>query len=189
MPQTEGTPILSEEVNCKLQSVRRENRKLRWLSVANLGFTLLCLTSAVRLPTVHAAPSDDGILHVRGLVVEDSHGVERLRLGAPLPDPMVADGVRHKRQGPVSGLIISDAKGTERGGYVTDDQYDEAFFTLDSRKGQEVLFLANPGGGTNLDLFDKSGNEAQITVFPDGPKFVLKRAKKIIAQLPANDAK
>jgi len=85
-------------------------------------------------------------------------------------------------------MIISDAKGTERGGYATDDQYDEAFFTLDSRKGQEVLFLANPGGGTNLDLFDKSGNEAQLTVFPEGPKLVLKRNKQIVAQLPSDNA-
>ncbi len=116
--------------------------------------------------------------------MEDASGVERVRLGAPLPDPMGTDGIRHKRQGAISGLIISDAKGTERGGYATDDQYDEAFFTLDSRKGQEVLFLANPDGGTNLDLFDKLGNEAQLTVFPSGPKLVLKRAKKVVAQLP-----
>ncbi len=152
-----------------------------------LALTVLCLTLQLApksLRAVEAASTKNEVLLVRGLIVEDAAGVERIRLGAPLPDPMGTDGVRHKRQGPISGLIISDAKGTERGGYATDDQHDAAFFTLDSRKGQEVLFLANPDGGTNLDLFDKLGNEAQLTVFPSGPKLVLKREKKVIAQLP-----
>ena len=114
--------------------------------------------------------------------------MERLRLGAPLPDPMGTDGKRSHRQGVISGMLISDSKGPERGGYVTADASDEAFLTLDSRKGQEVLFLANPDGGTNLDLFDKLGNEAELTVFPDGPEFVLKKKKQVIAQLPEANA-
>ena len=65
---------------------------------------------------------------MRGLVVEDVNQRERVRLGAPLPDPMI-HGVRYKRSGPVSGLIISDAKGNERGGHVTSDQSGEAFFS------------------------------------------------------------
>jgi DNA-directed RNA polymerase specialized sigma24 family protein len=61
------------------------------------------------------ATGKDGILHMRGVVVEDMNGVERVRLGAPLPDPMI-HGVRQKRSGVISGLLISDAKGNERGG-------------------------------------------------------------------------
>jgi len=172
----------------QLATIRRENSQLRRLTmgalvVGTLG--LIASSGQMQLSTVHAASPKDGILHVRGLIVEDANGVERVRLGAPLPDPMGSDGARHHRQGVISGILISDAKGTERGGYVTADASDEAFFTLDSRKGQEVLFLANPDGGTNLDLFDKLGNEAQLTVFPDGPKLVMKREKQIVAQLPA----
>jgi hypothetical protein len=171
----------------QLQSLRRDNATLRLLVMASLVLTVVCLPLQFTFSSpqkVQAASTKDGIVRVRELIVEDSAGVERIRLGAPLPDPMGTDGLRQKRQGPISGMIISDAKGVERGGYATDDQYDEAFFTLDSHKGQEVLFLANPEGGTNLDLFDKLGNEAQLTVFPTGPKFVLKRAKTVIAQLP-----
>jgi hypothetical protein len=58
-------------------------------------------------------------------VVEDQNGHERLRLGAPLPDPMI-HGIRKKRQGAVSGLLISDANGDERGDYVTADATGEA---------------------------------------------------------------
>jgi len=128
----------------------------------------------------------DGILHVRGLIVEDANKRERVRLGAPLPGPMI-HGVRYKRSGAVSGLIISDAEGNERGGYVTSDQYGEAFLSLDSEDEQQVLFLVNPKGGVNFDIFDSNGNEAKLTVFPDGPKFKMKKLKKNVAELPAPD--
>jgi len=54
--------------------------------------------------------------------------------------------------GAVSGLIISDADGNERGGYVTSDKFDETFLS-DSEDEQQVLFLANPPEGVNLDIF------------------------------------
>lgn len=128
-------------------------------------------------------PDKDGILRVRGVIVEDENKIERVRLGAPLPDPMI-HGVRYKRNAAISGLLISDAEGNERGGYVTSDKYGEAFFTLDSEDEQRVLFLANPKGGVHLDLFDSKGNEASISVFPDGPKLTLTKAKNKVLELP-----
>jgi len=128
-------------------------------------------------------PDQDGILRVRGLVVEDENGRERVRVGAPLPDPM-KHGVRHKRLAAISGLLISDADGNERGGYVTSDKYGEAFFTLDSEDEQQVLFLANPKGGVHLNLFDSKGNQAEISVFPKGPKLILTQAKQKVLELP-----
>jgi hypothetical protein len=128
-------------------------------------------------------PDKAGILRVRGLIVEDQNGREHVRLGAPLPDPMI-HGVRHKRSGVISGLLISDAEGNERGGYVTSDKSGEAFLTLDSEDEQQVLFLANPKGGVNFDIFDSKGNEANITVFPDGPKLTLTKAKNRVFELP-----
>ena len=179
------------QLNERMQSLERDNRLMRlgFAGALVLSFGILATAYFLHSTKPVLASSDDKILHVRGLVVEDANGVERVRIGAPLPDPMEADGVRHRRAGVISGLLISDAKGTERGGYVTADATDEAFFTLDSRKGQEVLFLANPGGGTNFDLFDREGNEANITVFPKGPNFVMKQRGKIIAQIPNTDSK
>lgn len=124
----------------------------------------------------------DGVLHLRGLVIEDQNGRERARLGAPLPDPMI-HGVRRKRVAPVSGLLVSDASGNERGGFTTND-FGEAFIGLDSEDEQQVLFLANPKGGVNFDLFDSKGNEAQLTVFPNGPKLTLKKSKQTVLELP-----
>lgn len=83
----------------------------------------------------------DEILTVRGLVVVDERGVERVRIGAPLPDP-IKEGTRVPRQGVVAGMLIFDADGDERGGYVTNARGD-AFLTLDAKKGQQAIFIAN----------------------------------------------
>jgi hypothetical protein len=89
-----------------------------------------------------AAPAEDGVLRVRDLAVTDQNGVERLYLGAPLPDPIV-NGVRRKRSGVIAALTTLDAKGNERGGSVTAGQSGEAFLGLDPEDEQPVLFLAN----------------------------------------------
>jgi hypothetical protein len=94
-------------------------------------------------------------------------------------------GVRQKRQGAISGLLISDANGNERGGYVTSDKFGEAFLSLDSEDAQQSLFLVNPKGGIHFDLYDQKGNSASLSVFPDGPKLTLKKARETVLELPA----
>ena len=128
----------------------------------------------------------DGIMHVRGLVVDDAVGRERLWLGAPLPDPPL-HGMRVKRSRVLSGLLITDANQTERGGYVTKDQ-GEAFLSLDAPEEQQVLLLVNPHGGVNFDSYDRSGNEASLTLFPSGPRFKLKKNRNTVVHLPESAA-
>ena len=179
MSESESTQLLRN-----VQELRQAYRVPRWLLAASFVMIALLASMIVgRSTSVLASTTDrDGILHVRGLVVEDVNKRERVRLGAPLPDPMI-HGVRYKRSGPISGLIISDADGNERGGYVTSDQFGEAFLSLDSEDEQQVLFLANPKGGVHLDLFDSKGNSARMAVFPDGPTLTLKKMKATIAEL------
>jgi len=152
------------------------------IAVAGLVVTILGQPEAVT--AAQLTPDKDGVIHVRGLVVEDQGGHERLRLGAPLPDPMI-HGVRQKRQGLVSGLIISDADGNERGGYATDAS-GGAFLSLDSEDEQKVLLLANPKGGVNFVLSNNDGNFLQFTAFPEGPKFTMKKAHQTVLELPTS---
>lgn len=175
---------LMEEI-AVLKKSQRAQRALSAFLVAAL-FALSVLV--YRQPrAVFASTTDrDGVLHVHGLVVEDAKGHERVRLGAPLPDPLIR-GVRVKRNGVLSGVLITDATGTERGGYATEEE-GEAFLTLDSQHGQEMTLLSNAGGGVNFDISDPKGNEAAITVFPDGPKFKMKRAKQTVVELPSATA-
>jgi hypothetical protein len=184
--------LLQEEV----RRLRRAYRTQRFLLSIALTASAGLITVALESPAHVAAQSTadkDGIVHVRGLVVEDPGGHERVRLGAPLPDPLI-HGVRRRRDGAVSGLLISDANGNERGGYVTSDVSGEAFVTLDSEDDQLVMLLANPKGGANFYLRDK-GNLVQMTVFagekyqnvqlPDGPKLTMSKAKQTVLELPA----
>jgi hypothetical protein len=47
---------------------------------------------------------------------------------------------------------------------------------LDSERGQEALFLVNPGGGGHLSIYDGAKNEAQLGVLDGRP--VLKLQEK-----------
>lgn len=109
--------------------------------------------------TFAQARRSDEILTVRGLIVVDEKGVERVRIGSPLPDPMIG-GKRLPRQGVVSGILISDSDGDERGGYVTSDTTGDAFLSLDAKNVQQTLFLANRDGGANLAIW--SGNKRNV---------------------------
>jgi len=179
----------------ELALLRHEVERLRGQHRAHQGLLLVAMLASVaglviallghpHVVTAQSAQEKDGVLHVRGLVVEDQNGRERLRLGAPLPDPMI-HGVRRKRMGVVSGLLISDANGNERGGYVTADASSEAFLTLDSEDEQKMLLLANPKGGVNFVLTNNDGNSIQLTAFPDGPKLTMRKSKQKVLELPA----
>ncbi|MEN6534980.1 MAG: hypothetical protein ABFD89_15035 [Bryobacteraceae bacterium] len=179
----------------ELVLLRREVDRLRGQHRAHQGLLLVAMLASVaslviallghpHVVTAQSAQEKDGVLHVRGLVVEDQNGRERLRLGAPLPDPLI-HGVRQKRMGVVSGLLISDANGNERGGYVTADASSEAFLTLDSEDEQKMLLLANPKGGVNFVLTNNDGNSIQLTAFRDGPKLTMRKSKQKVLELPA----
>src|SRR6266851_6134797 len=173
------------EIEREILRLRRSHRRVCLASVICLvGMVSVGATGWMGSREVRASTTDkDGVLHLRGLVIDDAGGHERLRLGAPLPDPLI-HGVRKHRQGPISGLIINDANGNERGSFVTDDKYAEAFLSLDAAEEQQVLFLVNQEGGVNFDLYDKQGNEAAITVFPKRPRLVLKKQKETAVDLP-----
>jgi hypothetical protein len=170
-----------------LNRLERQCRAQRMLLILALACIAGLAISPLRHPQPVAAQSAqpaDGVLHVRGLVVEDPNGHERLRLGAPLPDPVI-HGVRRKRSGVVSGLLILDANGNERGGFVTADASGEAFLGLDSEEEQKVLLLANPKGGVNFILTNNDGNSVQLTAFGNGPSLRLRKKDQVIAELPA----
>jgi hypothetical protein len=120
------------------------------------------------------------------LAVVDKHGIERVIIGAPLPDPMIL-GKRHRRDGPVSGVIIADSTGTERGGYVTSDHGDNAMLTLDGRGFQTVLLLAEGDGSTTFRIWDR--DEGSVTMGVLGTPFLnIKRKGVPVFVVPPNNS-
>lgn len=59
------------------------HRRLRWLQLH--AFFSTALVGVLALASFQEPPPDDRILRVRGIVVEDEHGRDRILIGAPVP--------------------------------------------------------------------------------------------------------
>jgi hypothetical protein len=112
----------------------------------------------------------DKIITVRGLVVTDSSGIERVIIGSNLPDPQ-GHGYRFSRGSDVTGIMLYDSEGQERGGYVTDNDYGNIFLTLDSKTSQRALFIAEPQGAATLQVWGNNGNKISIGAADEGIEF------------------
>ena len=135
------------------------------LLIGNLLFTAQLYTKYISLENSNVDFSDD-ILKVRGIVIIDSLGIERAILAAHLP-PAQRHGKRMDYSRGVSGLMLYDSEGLERGGYVTDDNYGNIFLTLDSKDEQTALFLAEPQGATTMGIWARTGNRVSFTTSDD----------------------
>ena len=163
-----------------------EQRYKRLMVLTVCLIALMLVQAAYTLWVTHRENTNGQIVRARGLIITDEKGTERIVIGAPLPDPIIL-GKRHKRDGPVSGLIIADATGTERGGYVTDDQAGNALLTLDGQGFQTVLLLAEPDGTTTFRLWDRSHSSITMGAWDDGPFLNLKRkGSAVFVQPPGN---
>lgn len=116
----------------------------------------LLVTAASFLVAANRGEPGSDTIRTRHLVVVDEHGVQRVHIGAPVPDPIV-QGHTSKRDEPAAGVMIYDAAGNERGGYITDNNPagGNALITLDNATQQAVTLVAYPDsgaeGGVQLD--------------------------------------
>ena len=152
--------MVEEDVLRRLAAIEKCQR---WL-LAAIALVVICLIGVMGFQVREwFTLQEPQMLRVRQLAVVDEHGTERVLIGAPLPDPMIL-GKRHRRDGPVSGLIISDSTGTERGGYVTSDHGDNAMLTLDGQGFQTVLLLAEGDGSTTFRIWDRDKGSVTMGV-------------------------
>ena len=158
----------------------RIERLERRLQVVLGASVLLLVGIAVSSLSAQEPVFDD--LRVRRITIVDEMGTERIWIGAPLPDPIV-QGERRKRTGPISGIVLLDAKGNERAGFATGGT-GEVFVGLDSEKGQEARFIVNPGGGGHLTFFDKERNYARIGIWPGRPTLELREKGQTVFRQP-----
>ena len=157
----------------------------RWL-LAAIALVVIWLIGVMGFQVrAWLALQEPQMLRVRQLAVVDEHGIERVIIGAPLPDPMIL-GKRHRRDGPVSGVIIADSTGTERGGYVTSDQGDNAMLTLDGQGFQTVLLLAEGDGSTTFRIWDR--DKGSVTMGVLGTPFLNIKQKGVpVFVVPSNN--
>lgn len=148
-----------------------KNNFLNGLSILNLILMVAVLAYLYQNNKIELDLSEQ-VLKVRGVVVVDSLGVERVIIGAPLPPPQL-HGLRYYRgdNSEVSGVMLYDAEGQERSGYVTDNDYGNVFLTLDSKTSQRMLFVAEPQGATTLRVWGLNGNRIDLGA-TDGEAFL-----------------
>lgn len=150
-----------------IERLAKWNRRLVYLVCV---VTALCVASAVLLYREHrSVVRGGGKLRVREITVVDEHGIERVKIAAPLPDPITL-GKRSKRDDSMAGILIYDARGNERGGYATDNSVGNAFLTLDSDQMQAVTLVAYPGGGAELGVNNEKKDAVALSAVNDGPK-------------------
>lgn len=119
-----------------------------------------------------SSESNSDTLRLRKLVIVDEKGVERVIIGAPVPDPIML-GKRFPRGGKASGILLFDEEGNERSGYITTDGYPNALFTLDSIASQQVLFMTEPHGPSTLQIWDRNKNSFRLNISGDSPTLKL----------------
>ena len=177
------------DLEARFNSLEIRHKRMVW------GFWMLAVVILAAIvvlrekPAVASAAENPGeILRVKGLVIVDENGTERVWIGAPLPGQLV-NGKREQRPSVQAGIVLYDDKGIERSGYVTDDKSGNVFLSLDDRNKQEAVFVADAERGTALRMwYDK--DSAEIRVDPDDPSGtpslkLVRAGKTIYEQRPA----
>ncbi len=131
------------------------------------------------------ADAQPGTLTLKRLAIVDTKGTERVVIEAPLPDPII-EGRRVHRDGPVSGVLIFDPKGNERGGYVTSDSGDmAAFLSLDSERDQVFTAYANADSGATVWAANGKHDAIALSTH-EQPVLEIIQNRKIIYKNPAD---
>lgn len=167
------------ELTDSIKALERKNRQLTFIVFFSLllGIVYLLLQKPFT-SNASEVQGQENILHVRGIVVVDENGTERIWIGAPVPEPLIL-GKRFPRGGKMSGIILFDEEGNERSGYCTSDGYPNVLFTLDSIGQQHVLFMAEPQGDTALWIWN-GGNSFKLSIGEDTSKLSLSQGGKVL---------
>jgi hypothetical protein len=130
------------------------------------------------LLTIAATPKQPRVLTVSEINVVDEKGVVRARIAGHLPE-MYENGQPRV----AAGMLVYDAAGVERGGYVTFAN-NHAALTLDSKKEMTAMLVAGPTGGAALVL-KQGGNLVDVRVDPDnGPTIHAMHDKRVVYHQP-----
>lgn len=168
--KTDRTQVLAAQVG-----VMRRQLRFQGLALAGLAAVLVA---------GFAVKSEPQRLVVSELAVVDDNGVIRVRVGGDLPDAII-DGRRIGRGGEkVAGVMLYDDTGQERGGYVTFSPSGNIGLTLDSRRSQSALFVADPEDGVALKLWSGDG-AVEMRADSAGARFTAVREGQVAFQTPA----
>jgi hypothetical protein len=144
--------------------MRNNFRAHRWLT--RHPWSLLLLPVAVLVAAISTSgrhvggPGDEKNLRVRTLEIVDSNGLARMRLGAPLPGPVMG-GKPSPRRSPANGIQINNAKGDEMGGLAMLDD-GSLILCFDTRNGEATCMYVLPSGERGFSVSDDHGKDRAL---------------------------
>jgi hypothetical protein len=105
-----------------------------------------------RSPQTRVTKVDHERLTARRVDIVDESGVIRMTLAAPTPSPIM-DGIQYRRAFPVSGLIVYDKNGSERGGFgVADIEGSAALLAQDHANYDAIGWRVMPDGSVSFAM-------------------------------------
>lgn len=108
-----------------------------------------------RTPQTRANKIDHERLTARRIDIVDENGIIRMTLAAPTPSPIV-DGIQYKRAFPVSGLVMYDKNGSERGGFgVADIEGSAALLAQDHANVDAIGWRVMPDGSVSFVINER----------------------------------
>ena len=175
---------MEPDAYARLDALERSNRQLRTLLlVSGLVLPLLAALAFTSFGGIQRnSPIVADSLLVRQLVVTDSQGTVRARLGAHLPDALI-DGKRLRRGADIAGILLYDDTGRERGGYVTFSPSRLVALTLDTRDRQGALFAADSDDGVAARVWGGS-NWVEMRASTRGAHLNIGRSNELLVQQP-----
>jgi len=175
---------VNETFDHRLHLLARKNRLLMFANVLLLGLiaSWFLVTLSGR-QMVHAqAGEQPRSISVSEVSLVDEKGVIRARLGVHLPDAII-DGKVHHRGEDAAGMILYDASGQERSGYVTFSSSGNVGLTLDNLSGQTAEFLAGPNAGSVMRLHWHD-DAVELRTDEDGPSLHILKNKHVVYHEP-----
>lgn len=176
-----------ENQNLQLQFLEKRTRKLEillCLSICGwlLIFGLMVLFSSIWKSQAQQTTTPTS-LRVSELIVVDSKGVERIRIGGDLPDAIIG-GKRVPRGQQAAGIVLYDGTGSERSGYVTFEPSGNVGLTLDSHKSQVASFIAaREADASSLQLWN--GNDLiELRSDTEGSRLTAVKSGEVVSQQP-----
>jgi hypothetical protein len=179
-----GEQIMPEEIAALDRRISQLKNYVVVLALLWAGTTGVWLMKTSLYVARAAQPES---LTVKRLAVVDAKGTERVVISAPLPEPII-NGKREKRDSSVSGMLIYDPKGNERGGYVTSDGGDlAALLTLDSENDQVFTAYANAGSGATVWVANEKHQNVVMSTH-NTAVFEITHGKKVVYKQPPDAA-
>lgn len=165
------------ERHCRLERTSPSHtpplrQRYRDLAMRNapLLFLVSVLAACSGTRTLQNLPrvDDEGYLHVRGLIVEDEHGVCRVAIAAPTPAPKRNGEVVERRSSGLAGIQLNDPEGNERGGFgMLSDGTVSVMTDHSTRDGAGAVVWSN--GGAEVRAAGMRGlHQISVGVTPDG---------------------